>query len=137
MVERRIRHRSTKPEEKMERETGIEPATSSLGSWRSTAELLPLSISYQSLPSFNPAFAKMVSVGSKGWFHEKPTRTAWFDSCRERFMDGLLEHLHLRPVNRFKQTKAAQRQAWPEVPEQVSGLQNSRWTHRELHRSQQ
>jgi hypothetical protein len=26
----------------MERETGIEPATSSLGSWRSTAELLPL-----------------------------------------------------------------------------------------------
>ena len=28
---------------RMERETGIEPATSSLGSWRSTAELLPLS----------------------------------------------------------------------------------------------
>ena len=28
----------------MERETGIEPATSSLGSWRSTAELLPLSV---------------------------------------------------------------------------------------------
>ncbi len=28
----------------MERETGIEPATSSLGSWRSTAELLPLSL---------------------------------------------------------------------------------------------
>jgi hypothetical protein len=25
----------------MERETGIEPATSSLGSWHSTAELLP------------------------------------------------------------------------------------------------
>ena len=29
--------------EKMERETGFEPATSSLGSWHSTAELLPLS----------------------------------------------------------------------------------------------
>ncbi len=28
----------------MERETGIEPATSSLGSWHSTAELLPLSV---------------------------------------------------------------------------------------------
>jgi hypothetical protein len=28
--------------ELMERETGIEPVTSSLGSWRSTAELLPL-----------------------------------------------------------------------------------------------
>jgi hypothetical protein len=27
---------------RVERETGIEPATSSLGSWRSTAELLPL-----------------------------------------------------------------------------------------------
>ena len=26
----------------LERETGIEPATSSLGSWHSTAELLPL-----------------------------------------------------------------------------------------------
>src|SRR5579863_7284179 len=31
----------------MERETGLEPATSSLGSWHSTTELLPLSaISY-------------------------------------------------------------------------------------------
>jgi hypothetical protein len=28
--------------EKMERETGFEPATSSLGSWHSTTELLPL-----------------------------------------------------------------------------------------------
>jgi hypothetical protein len=28
----------------VERETGIEPATSSLGSWRSTAELLPLGL---------------------------------------------------------------------------------------------
>jgi hypothetical protein len=28
----------------LERETGIEPVTSSLGSWRSTAELLPLDI---------------------------------------------------------------------------------------------
>ena len=26
----------------MERETGVEPATSSLGSWHSTTELLPL-----------------------------------------------------------------------------------------------
>ena len=32
----------------MERETGIEPATSSLGSWHSTAELLPLVV----VPSF-------------------------------------------------------------------------------------
>ena len=30
--------------ERMERETGIEPATSSLGSWHSTAELLPLDL---------------------------------------------------------------------------------------------
>jgi hypothetical protein len=33
--------------ENMERETGIEPATSSLGSWRSTAELLPLTGKYR------------------------------------------------------------------------------------------
>jgi len=40
----------------MERETGIEPATSSLGSWRSTAELLPLGLSSlaQSLPPRKP-----------------------------------------------------------------------------------
>ncbi len=36
----------------MERETGIEPATSSLGSWRSTAELLPLT---RSKPNHNTA----------------------------------------------------------------------------------
>jgi hypothetical protein len=30
------------PKEEMERETGLEPATSSLGSWHSTTELLPL-----------------------------------------------------------------------------------------------
>ena len=30
--------------EKMERETGFEPATSSLGSWHSTTELLPLKL---------------------------------------------------------------------------------------------
>ena len=36
--------------ENLERETGIEPATSSLGSWHSTAELLPLfRFSYLSL----------------------------------------------------------------------------------------
>jgi hypothetical protein len=29
---------------KMERETGLEPATSSLGSWHSTTELLPRSL---------------------------------------------------------------------------------------------
>ena len=33
--------------EKMERETGLEPATSSLGSWHSTTELLPLSTLYK------------------------------------------------------------------------------------------
>jgi hypothetical protein len=31
----------------MERETGIEPATSSLGSWHSTTELLPPEIGTQ------------------------------------------------------------------------------------------
>ena len=35
----------TLSDRKMERETGIEPVTSSLGSWRSTAELLPLQTS--------------------------------------------------------------------------------------------
>jgi hypothetical protein len=30
----------------LERETGLEPATSSLGSWHSTTELLPLAFSF-------------------------------------------------------------------------------------------
>src|SRR5260370_20581372 len=34
--------------EKMERETGFEPATSSLGSWHSTTELLPRSAKWAS-----------------------------------------------------------------------------------------
>ena len=32
---------------RLERETGLEPATSSLGSWHSTTELLPLSQHYK------------------------------------------------------------------------------------------
>ena len=35
--------------ENMERETGLEPATSSLGSWHSTTELLP----HSAIPAFN------------------------------------------------------------------------------------
>jgi hypothetical protein len=46
----------------VERETGIEPATSSLGSWHSTAELLPLaSICFETSPLvdyFGPNKAK-------------------------------------------------------------------------------
>src|SRR5882724_8237303 len=38
----------------MERETGIEPVTSSLGSWRSTAELLPLATALD----YHPALLK-------------------------------------------------------------------------------
>jgi hypothetical protein len=33
--------------QKMERETGLEPVTSSLGSWHSTTELLPLNWNYK------------------------------------------------------------------------------------------
>jgi hypothetical protein len=62
----------------MERETGIEPVTSSLGSWRSTAELLPLSVRqvdhYTSVPfplrfysivptpDFNPDFISLFNT---------------------------------------------------------------------------
>ncbi len=35
--------------EKLERETGVEPATSSLGSWHSTTELLPRSCVFRYL----------------------------------------------------------------------------------------
>jgi hypothetical protein len=36
---------------KMERETGLEPATSSLGSWHSTTELLPLAFIFNDFQS--------------------------------------------------------------------------------------
>jgi hypothetical protein len=36
----------------LERETGLEPATSSLGSWHSTTELLPLALLFFYLPVF-------------------------------------------------------------------------------------
>ena len=36
----------------MERETGLEPATSSLGSWHSTTELLPLTLRISHLADF-------------------------------------------------------------------------------------
>ncbi len=36
----------------LERETGLEPATSSLGSWHSTTELLPLALLLFYLPVF-------------------------------------------------------------------------------------
>ena len=46
--------------ERMERETGIEPVTSSLGSWRSTAELLPLNckLPHPSLPLGDSGFRR-------------------------------------------------------------------------------
>ena len=39
-----VEHLRWDPRTWLERETGIEPATSSLGSWHSTAELLPLNL---------------------------------------------------------------------------------------------
>jgi hypothetical protein len=48
----------------MERETGIEPVASSLGSWRSTAELLPLTSKSKrpTLVSFLVRFQKMIQI---------------------------------------------------------------------------
>ena len=46
----------------MERETGIEPATSSLGSWRSTAELLPLDLANLKLAAAQRAAVHTVKV---------------------------------------------------------------------------
>src|SRR3989344_2527314 len=52
--------------ENMERETGIEPATSSFGSWRSTAELLPL---------YNAACRSLAPLGiSAAGFRFAPAR---------------------------------------------------------------
>ena len=49
--------------EKLERETGLEPATSSLGSWHSTTELLPLAFLIFYLPVFKglkPLYRKSI-----------------------------------------------------------------------------
>ena len=46
----------------LERETGVEPATSSLGSWHSTTELLPLS----QRPKYSTARNPYVRAGVRG-----------------------------------------------------------------------
>jgi hypothetical protein len=58
----------------MERETGIEPATSSLGSWRSTAELLPLRLANNALNdvSLPPLPVPHNRITSQGVFFHKP-----------------------------------------------------------------
>ena len=49
----------------MERETGIEPVTSSLGSWRSTAELLPLKVWLQGILRYAQDFASRLPLRSR------------------------------------------------------------------------
>ena len=49
----------------MERETGIEPATSSLGSWRSTAELLPLR------PANQASLSPRRRAHNQSWAHSR------------------------------------------------------------------
>ncbi len=73
----------------MERETGIEPVTSSLGSWRSTAELLPLrvvnevSLSFPlpaSLPAYNRAQAECTTQ------HDNRVRLQFFTGWISMFV---------------------------------------------------
>ena len=72
----------------MERETGIEPVTSSLGSWRSTAELLPPNFVRLSSPLLqnNPPEGADTSVRAIHWLRFKlgdgtprspPARRCW------------------------------------------------------------
>ena len=73
----------------MERETGIEPATSSLGSWRSTAELLPLSRKTKlSLP---PAASRLNFSGKLPYQSPHTPDNTWWPSS-----DSLFE-LHSKP----------------------------------------
>ena len=50
--------------EKLERETGFEPATSSLGSWHSTTELLPPEIVFNYLAESEDLTARPASLSS-------------------------------------------------------------------------
>src|SRR6202011_703157 len=56
----------------MERETGFEPATSSLGSWHSTTELLPLALLFFYLPVFKGLRPLCRGVYSVYCVHPKP-----------------------------------------------------------------
>ena len=61
--------------ETMERETGIEPVTSSLGSWRSTSELLPPCYKIYYLAFFSSIYATFgVSIQST-----KSAVSLWYD----------------------------------------------------------
>src|SRR6202051_4079796 len=68
----------------MERETGVEPATSSLGSWHSTTELLPLpyfSSTYQ--------FSKDLGRTTASLFRLlRPSKTMGFDRKMDSKVDS-------------------------------------------------
>ncbi len=59
----------------LERETGLEPATSSLGSWHSTTELLPLALLFFYLPVFKglrPLYRITVHPTTNSPYHTGP-----------------------------------------------------------------
>ena len=73
--------------ENMERETGIEPATSSLGSWHSTAELLPRSwiVRYLTVRHGFSCFHCQPTLARKpiqiNGFNRKTNTKSWAESC--------------------------------------------------------
>src|SRR5262249_31723876 len=76
--------------EKMERETGLEPATSSLGSWHSTTELLPRSCVFRCLTvrqGFSrfrglsiPSRKSIRTMGSDRKMDSKPDSKRWAET---------------------------------------------------------
>jgi hypothetical protein len=68
----------------MERETGVEPATSSLGSWHSTTELLPLAfiLFYLAvLKALRPLYCKSIpsitSIQTMGFDRKMDSKPVW------------------------------------------------------------
>jgi hypothetical protein len=66
----------------MERETGIEPATSSLGSWRSTAELLPPGFNHLTAISSGTDYRSWISICQRS--SEETYLTIPLQSCQNR-----------------------------------------------------
>jgi hypothetical protein len=78
----------------MERETGIEPVTSSLGSWRSTAELLPLNfvrLSFRSIQDNRSAVLSFLSPRDVvPVVHDGATEVTYHEPkyCEEHILDS-------------------------------------------------
>ena len=108
----------------MERETGIEPATSSLGSWRSTAELLPLSTTTGSTASRSLAALGISAAGSLPLWRDharSPPQLGSWRSTAELLPLRLQAHPSPRSARKTRRARVARKAGYPRLVGKTAG----------------